>query len=536
MEKNENNTNTNNTKDLVTIEKALNAGLDNDSDIEDDKFPKAIYFILPNEFGERFCYYGIKNLLNLYLQTAYSYTPSFAKSQVHLFNGLVYLFPLFGAALSDSFLGKYYTIVYLSIVYLIGNALLAVFSINNLVASYTSYPYWTCILPLILIAIGTGGIKPCVSSHGGDQFKPHQTTLMDKFFALFYLSINIGSLIAQYLTPFLKEKVKCFDSSCYFLAFGIPTIVFLISMLVFIFGYRYYRIAPASGEFLPLKAARTAIYAFRGYSKASEEERKSRGHWLNFANDFVDAEFIEETRLLGKVIVMFIPCIFFWVLYDQNGTEWQNQYEHMNHLFLGFVDIPTEASSNINSILIIIIVPLLSYVVYPFLEKKGIKMPVITRMVWGYIFVILAFIVSTILEYVVENNAGSRVVNGNKAVSCVDCLNGTWQLPQWFLLSIGEAMMSPTGVQFAYTQVGKQMKASATSIWLLTTAFGNYIVLGLEFGIGELYGPTRQWIYTALSFVFLVIFIILSKYWFVSKEDEDAAKALREQTDKEIRI
>ncbi|KAJ9055087.1 hypothetical protein DSO57_1007842 [Entomophthora muscae] len=221
---------------------------------------------------------------------------------------------------------------------------------------------------------------------------------------------------------------------------------------------------------------------------------------------------------------MFMPLIFFWVLYDQNGTEWQNQYEMMNHKFLGLINIPTEASSNLNSVLVIIVVPLLSYVVYPLLEKKGLSMNLITRMTIGYLFVIAAFVTSIILQFAVEANASSQVLEGNVAVSCSDCINGTWQLPQWILLSVGEALFAPTGVEFAYTQVGRQMKASAASLWLLGIAIGNYVVMGMEYSVGDLPGPTRQWIYTAISSFFLVVFIILSRFWFVSKEEEDERK------------
>ncbi|KAI0241707.1 hypothetical protein L0F63_004980, partial [Massospora cicadina] len=500
-------------KQLLEEERVLNAKLDATIAANHESFPKAVYFIIPNEFCERFCFYGIKNLLNQYLKSGFGIPQPVAKSYVHLFNGLVYAFPLAGAALSDSYFGKYHTIVYLSLVYLVGNALLSLLSINQLVAEYGAYPVWTALLPLLLIAVGTGGIKPCVSSHGGDQFLPSQAQLLDRFFALFYVSINIGALIAQYLTPFLKEGVTCFKAHCYFLAFGVPTVLFGLALIVFVAGFRHYRVVPPSKEFLPFKAAKTACVAAFRYARATREKRASVQHWLYLAEDVAGKEFVEETRLLGKMLVMSIPIIFFWVLYDQNGTEWQNQYEMMNHKFLGLVNIPTEASSNLNSILIILFVPLLSYVVYPFLERRGLAMALLPRMVLGYLLVILAFIASIILQY-----------GGGQCRGCVPRLHQRHLAATAMdIVVAGEAMMSPTGVQFAYTQVGRQMKASATSIWLLTTAFGNYVIMAMEFGVGGLYAPTRQWIYTGVSSLFFLIFLLLSKFWYVSKEEEDAS-------------
>lgn len=88
------------------------------------------------------------------------------------------------------------------------------------------------ILGLVLIAVGTGGIKPCVSAFGGDQFKlPEQAKYLATFFSLFYLAINVGSLISTTLTPILREDVHCFgDVSCFSLAFGVPGILMLLSI------------------------------------------------------------------------------------------------------------------------------------------------------------------------------------------------------------------------------------------------------------------------------------------------------------------
>ena len=88
-----------------------------------------------------------------------------------------------------------------------------------------------------MIALGTGGIKPCVSSFGGDQFAPEQKNELKQFFSMFYLSINAGSLISTYLTPVLRQDVKCFSrNDCYPLAFGVPAILMILAVGLFILG------------------------------------------------------------------------------------------------------------------------------------------------------------------------------------------------------------------------------------------------------------------------------------------------------------
>lgn len=88
------------------------------------------------------------------------------------------------------------------------------------------------IIGLLLISVGTGGIKPCVSAFGGDQFViPQQEKQLVQFFSLFYFAINSGSLLSTFITPILREDVTCLNqSTCYPLAFGVPAILMIVSL------------------------------------------------------------------------------------------------------------------------------------------------------------------------------------------------------------------------------------------------------------------------------------------------------------------
>jgi dipeptide/tripeptide permease len=142
------------------------------------------------------------------------------------FDTFVYFFPLIGAAVSDSFLNKYWTVALFGLFYLAGMVLLflstsptiwgftraiapiltaipnsteaaaVAFLPDSVDVGQTGMPFWPVIISLGLIALGTGGIKPCVSSHGGDQFLPQQTLGLNQFFSFFYISINLGALIS----------------------------------------------------------------------------------------------------------------------------------------------------------------------------------------------------------------------------------------------------------------------------------------------------------------------------------------------------
>src|SRR5665647_3838305 len=130
----------------------------------DNKFPPGIGYIVGNEACERYSYYGMKSILVVFMIQVLLFQEAEATSTYHLFSAACYLFPVLGAFISDRLLGKYRTILYLSLVYCAGHAVLALFeSKNGLYAG------------LCLIALGSGGIKPCVSAHVGDQFKANRT-------------------------------------------------------------------------------------------------------------------------------------------------------------------------------------------------------------------------------------------------------------------------------------------------------------------------------------------------------------------------
>jgi MFS family permease len=108
------------------------------------------------------------------------------------------------------------------------------------------------ILGLFLIALGSGGIKPCVAAFGGEQFKmPEQAAQLAVFFSLFYFSVNAGSLISTTVTPILREDVNCFgEEDCFSLAFGVPAALMATSIVIFIAGKFLYKILPTQGNML----------------------------------------------------------------------------------------------------------------------------------------------------------------------------------------------------------------------------------------------------------------------------------------------
>lgn len=172
-------------------------------------------------------YIGIA-ILVLYMKKKLLYTEDSATVLYHSFTMMVYFMCIFGGILSDVWFGKFKTIFLLSILYSIGSIVVSAGAIPVLGLP----PNIALLVGLLLIAVGSGGIKPCVAAFGGDQFKmPEQAAQIATYFSLFYFSINSGSLISTSITPILREDVHCFgDNDCYSLAFGVPAILMIVAI------------------------------------------------------------------------------------------------------------------------------------------------------------------------------------------------------------------------------------------------------------------------------------------------------------------
>ena len=228
------------------------------------RWPPQIKYIIGNEACERFSYYGMRSILALYIsQVLFQHLPEGdskdkATSIIHLFIFANYLTPLFGAWLSDKLLGRYHTILYVSLVYCAGNLMLAL-TVGSL---------WGLYVGLALIALGSGGIKPCVSAFCGDQFRPEQSALLQKAYGLFYWSINFGSFFSFLTIPWLKDEFG------YRIAFGVPGVLMLIATVVFWLGRKYYTRVPPMRETKSAGFIKVTVYAL-GHIATAKKAGKS---------------------------------------------------------------------------------------------------------------------------------------------------------------------------------------------------------------------------------------------------------------------
>lgn len=358
-------------------------------------YPKSIFFIISNEFCERFMYYGMRTVLVLYLTRKLFWDDDTATIIYHLFTTLVYFFSVLGAILSDSWLGKFRTILYLSVVYSCGSILMSLTAMPDLNIPGREFT----IVALLLVALGSGGIKPCVAAFGGDQFKmPEQAKFMLTFFSLFYFTINLGSFISTLITPILRSDVKCFqDDDCYSLAFGVPGALMVTSIIIFFAGKRMYKVTPPSGNML-VKVSGCIGHAIS--RKMKERKTNPKDHWLDYAVEKHGQQLVNEVKVLLNVLVLYIPLPVFWSLFDQQGSRWTFQATRMMG-FIGSYEIKPDQMQVVNPLLILVFIPLYDVLFYPLLSKIGVRRP-LQKLTLGGILAGVAFLCSAIVELQLE--------------------------------------------------------------------------------------------------------------------------------------
>jgi POT family proton-dependent oligopeptide transporter len=377
--------------------------------MESNRMPRGIPFIVANEFAERFCYYGINAILAIYMTGTLHFGQARATSWQSLFKAGAYYAPLAGAVVADVFWGKYRTIIAFSIVYTLGCTVLA-FGPGTPV---------NLALGLGLMALGTGGVKPCVSTNVGDQFTSSNQHLIERAFSYFYLSINLGSAFSIYKCP---EWLNTYGPK---VAFGVPAAMMAFATLVFFLGRRRYVMVPPAGK-----------------------------QWVR------DIASPAGLRLIGGLLVIYLFVAVFWSLWEQsNGQTWtlQATSDLMDkNLGFGLTMLPAQIQV-VNGLLILIMVPIFTFGIYP-LCSRFFKVTPLRKICIGLFMVGASFLIVSWIE--------GRIQGGHS-------VSAWWQILAYVVLTASEVLVSITALEFSYKQAPLRMKSFIMALYLLSISLGN---------------------------------------------------------------
>jgi POT family proton-dependent oligopeptide transporter len=453
--------------------------------------PPGVPYIIGNEAAERFSYYGMNAILTIFM-TKYltdkmghlSTMPAAnAEAWYHTFVSALYFLPLFGAILADAVFGKFRVVLALSIVYCGGHFTLAMMGTP---VAHMIEPRYVLAIGLLLIAVGAGGIKPCVSTNVGDQFGESNKHLLTRVFNWFYFSINFGSAFSTLLIPWLLEPykvsadlaAKLSPSLVNFLesprlhspdvAFGLPGIFMAIATVIFWLGRNKFVHIPPTG-------------------------------FKNYMREIFNAQTL---KILGNLLIPVPFVMIFWSLWQQNFSSWIVQAESMDRHFLGTEWLSSQIQT-VNPIFILIMLPLFSYAVYPLFGKIVTLTPL--RKIGAGLFVTAgAFLLVAWIQTRLDGGAKPNII---------------WQIWAFVILTVGEVLVSPTHLEFSYTQAPVKLKSLVMCTYLIAISLGNVFTAGVNFFIQNPDGTVKlQGANYFMFFVFVmlgtaVLFAIVTPFY-----------------------
>lgn len=407
-----------------------------------------------------------------------------------------YVMPLLGAYVADAHLGRYKTIHIAIVCAIIGHVVLTASAAPSVI-KHNSAALAAFTIGLIILGLGTGGFKSNIAPLLAEQqtetkkrikvlpsgerviVDPMVTT--SRIFLYFYMCINIGSLVGQIGMVYCEKYVG------FWLAYMLPTVLFLFAPLVLMLCRKHYVLTPPTGSVFA-KFWQLWGYASKGHwhlnpiatyksmsapgfwerAKPSNIPAAERPAWMTFDDAWVD-----EVRRGLKACAVFLYLPLYWLAYGQMTGNLTSQAAVMQ-----LNGVPNDIIQNLNPISIIIFIPFMDFVVYPALRKAHINFTPIKRIFFGFILASLAMVASCIIQvYIYRLSECGTHASGK---GCEPAPINVWvQTVPYVLIGFSEIMASITSLEYAFTKAPYNMRSFVMAINLLMNAFSSAIAQGL---------------------------------------------------------
>lgn len=522
-----------------------------------EKLPLAMFAIGVCELAERFSFYGATQVFTNYIANP---RPSRSGAAYHKHNGKsgalgkgdqaanglttfnqfwCYCTPLIGAWIADEYLGRYTTISVAVGIAMVGHILLVISAIPS-VLDNSQGSYACFIIAIVIMGLGTGFFKSNCSVLIAEQMKIKEQTVVilkngekviidpalttARVYMWFYMLINLGSLGGQ-LGMIYAEKYVGF-----WLAYLLPTIVFLIPIPVLFFGRNYYVRTPPQGSVLGTAVRALMLALKRSWSwspmqllrntrrgdfwnsiKPSMMPAESQPKWMQ--KSFYSDMWVDEVARGFKACQVFVLFPLYWLCYNQINN---NLIIQANQMYLG--SSPSEIVAQLDPIFIIVFVLLFQFCIYPLVDKYRIPLTPLKRIVIGFMIASFSMVWAAVLQsYIYKTNpCGSHVADeGFQAPDGTDCSEVTSNLSVWIqsgsyvLVAFSELFASVTSLEYAMLMAPKSMRSMIMGISLFTTA--------IAAAIGEAFNPlasnplftVNYAVFAGLSFLAGLLFMVV---------------------------
>ncbi|PYI27369.1 PTR2-domain-containing protein [Aspergillus indologenus CBS 114.80] len=537
---------TSNEKAYMT-EKALDATPDGEEPNQEEirtlrhvaeHLPVSAWLVAVVELCERFTYYGMSGMFQNYIQRpldgsqgrgALGMGQRGATGLTTFFQFWCYVTPILGAIVADQYLGKYKTIVVFCIIYLVGLLILVCTSIPTALSHGAGVGGF--IVSILIIGLGTGGIKSNVAPLIADQYKRKKMAIkttpkgerviidpaltIQRIYMIFYACINIGSL-SLIATPYMEKYIGFWSGYLLCLC------MFAVGTGVLIFGRKFYVVRPPQGSIITdaFKAVGIMIVN-RNMDAAKPSWQATNGG--NRPNLPWDDHFIDELKraLVACRVFAFYPV--YWVVYGQFSSNFVTQAGEMESH-----GIPNDLMQNFDPISVIVFIPVLETLVYPLLRRMRIQFRPITRISVGFVIASLAMMYAAIVQHLIYS-AGpcygkplcdASIVDGAATGNHVHI---AIQTPAYVFIGVSEIFASVSGLEYAYTKAPPSMKSFVQSMYLLTNAFGSAIAEALT---PAAFDPAIMWMFVGLACASFIAGIIFWMVYHHLNDQEDEMNAL----------
>ena len=434
--------------------------------------PRGLATLFFTEMWERFSYYGMRAILILFMTTEAAHeglglTTETAAAVYGLYTAGVYLLTLPGGWLADNIFGQRKAVFYGGIVIMLGHLVLAI--PGNPVIFF---------LGLALVAIGTGLLKPNISTIVGDLY-PEGGARRDSGFSTFYMGINLGAFLGQLIVPIVAENIN------WHLGFGLAA----VGMLAGLIQYKLTEntlgelgVVPKAKEDaaagkgnsalgLGLVVVLLGILAFLQYSgridmMTATGIAQGIGVIIVLVTLFYFIYILtaggltsDEKKKVGVIFLLFIGAAIFWSGFEQAGSS-LNLFarDHTDRNFLGWL-VPAGSLQSVNSMFIIIFAPLIG-ALWVKLSARNLNPSTPLKFGFGLVMLGLGFLLMVFAAKIVA--AGSKAGMG-------------WLILTYFLHTIGELTLSPVGLSATTKLSPKRYVGQMMGIWFVGAALGNLI-------------------------------------------------------------
>ncbi|KAF8635262.1 hypothetical protein AX15_000485 [Amanita polypyramis BW_CC] len=475
-----------------------------------DTLPWAAYLIAVVELAERFSFYGSSVVFTNFIQQPLplgSHTGAGGKDGQSGALGLgqqastglttfyqfwCYITPLLGAYIADTYLGRYNTVCIAVAIALVGHIILIVAAVPGVI-ELSKNSTAAFIIALIVTGFGTGLFKANISPLVAEQYqrtkpfirveKSGERVIVDpvltvsRIYMYFYLFINIGALIGQVGMTYSEKYVG------FWLAYTLPTAVFLLCPVVLVVGRNRYRRSPPTGSVLSA-ALKLWFYAARGrwswnpvrlwknltasdfWENAKPSRQSTKPTWMTFDDNWVD-----EVRRGFAACGVFLWFPLYWLTYNQLNNNLTSQAATMTTN-----GVPNDVLSNLDPFALIIFIPIFDIIVYPLLRRAGINFSPLRKIVLGFFTGAMAMIWAAVVQhYIYKTNPCGYNAGTCTIPPIVSPLNVWIQTGSYVLVAFSEIFASITGLEYAFTKAPKNMRSLVMAVFLFMSAISSAI-------------------------------------------------------------